>query len=161
MDDEVYAGVLSADALQAAVDALRPQALYGIVESLTEIGFPPPHQQPLDVKTWPKGRIFCKAFELRWERIGNCYRTVFAGENGWEPPGGLAAQALEVHSKESTEYYCWKECDPRLGRTLDYRCVPGNGDVKLVVREYRDDYGRLVFWRYIEMKREGAGDESL
>jgi len=155
MNDKVYAGTLSADVLQAAVDALRSRARYGIVESLTEIDFPSPYQEPIDVARWPKGRIFCKAFELRWEQVGDGYRTIFARESGWEPPDGLSVQALEVYSKDSTEYYCWNERNPRLGRTLDYRCVPGEEDVKLQVLEYRDGHGRLVFWRYTEMRREG------
>ena len=155
MMDKVYTGTLDATTLQAAVNALRSQVLYGIVESLTEIDFPPPHQEPIDVKAWPKGRVFCEAFELRWEQVGDDYQTIFAGEDGWEPPGGLAAQALEVYSKDSTEYYCWNERNPCLGRTLGYRCVPGNGNVKLAVLEYRDDHGRLIFWRYTEMKRDG------
>lgn len=155
MDDRIYTGKLDAGALQAAVDALRLQARYGIVESLTEIDFPPPHQEPIDVKAWPKGRVFCEAFELRWEQVGDGYQTIFAGEDGWEPSDGLAAQALEVYSKDSIGYYCWNERNPRLGRTLGYRCVPGNGNVKLAVLECRDDHGRLIFWRYTEMKRDG------
>jgi hypothetical protein len=32
----------------------------------------------------------------------------------------------------------------------------GQGDVKLLVREFRDDHGRLVFWRYVKMERDGG-----
>ena len=161
MNDRVYTGELDTAALQAAVETLRSQTRYGIVESLTEIDFPPPHQEPIDVTERPKGRIFCEAFELRWERAGGGYRTIFAGENGQEPPDGLAEQALEVHSKNPVEYYCWNERNPRLGRTLDYRCIPGKGDVKLVMLEYRDDHGRLVFWRYTKMRWEEVSDEPV
>jgi hypothetical protein len=156
MDDKVYTGTLDVVALQAAVDALRPQALYGIVESLTEIDFSPPHQEPINVTEWPKGRIFCEAFELRWEQVDRGYRTVFASAGDQMPPDGLVESDLQLQRpNEPVEYYCWNERNPRLGRTLGYRCVPGNGDVKLAALEYRDDHGRLVFWRYTEMKREG------
>jgi hypothetical protein len=161
MNVRVYTSELDAPTLLTAVETLRSQASYGIVESLTEIDFPPPAREPIDVTQWPKGRIFCQAFELRWEQVGGVYRTVFAGDEGQEPPDGLVEQTLEAYSSDSIEYYCWNETNPRLSRTLDYRCVPGKEDVKLVVREYRDDHGRLVFWRYMKLKREGAGDESL
>lgn len=154
MNLRVYTGELDGLRLQAAVDALRTQVHYGIVESLTEIDFPPPDQEPVDVSKWTKGRIFCQAFELRWEQVDGVYRTIFAGEEAQEPPDGLMEQTLETYSVEPMEYYCWNERNPRLGRTLDYRCVPDKGDVKLVVLEYRNSHGRLVFWRYTEMKRE-------
>ncbi|HDQ73748.1 MAG TPA: hypothetical protein ENN19_16865 [Chloroflexi bacterium] len=161
MNVQVYTGELDALTLQTVLEAIRSQAGYSIVESLTETDFPPPDRESIDVTQWPKGRIFCQAFELRWEQVDGIYRTVFAGEADQRPPTGLVAQTLEAHSSDSMEYYCWNETNPRLGQTLDYRCVPGQGDVKLLVEEYRDGHGRLVFWRYIEMKREGANNESL
>lgn len=161
MNVQVYTGELDAPTLQTVLDALRSQAGYSIVESLTEIDFPPPDRESIDVALWPKGRVFCQAFELRWEQVNSVYRTVFAGEADQKPSTGLVEQTLEAYSSDSMEYYCWNETNPRLGRTLDYSCVPGQGNVKLLVREYRDNHGRLVFWRYIEMKREEASDESL
>lgn len=155
MSVRVYSGVSEALTLQTAVDTLRSQAGYGIVENLTEIDFPPPKRESIAVTRWPKGRIFCQAFELRWEQVDGVYRAIFVGEEGQEPPTGLTEEILEVHSFEDVQYCCWDENNPRLGRTLDYRCVPAKGNVKLVVREYRDKHGQLIFWRYIEMRREG------
>ena len=162
MNDRVYTGMLDATALQAAVDTLRPRSRYGIVESLTGIDFPPPHGEPIDVTEWPKGRIFCEAFELRWERKDGGYRTVFASVGDQMPPEGLVESDLQLQRPdEAMEYYCWNERNPRLGRTLDYRCVPGIGAVKLAVLEYRDDHGRSVFWRYTVMRRERMSDEPV
>jgi len=161
MNVRVCTGELEASTLQTAVDALRSQAGYGIVESLTGIDFPPPDREPIDVIQWPKGRVFCQAFELRWEQVNGVYRTLFAREENQEPPDGLMEQVLKAYSVKPVEYYCWNEKNPRLGRTLDYRCVPGRGNVKLAVQEFRDEHGQLVFWRYTEMKREEVSDESL
>lgn len=154
MSDKVYTGRLDMVALQAVVDVLRLQARFGIMESLAGIDFPSPDQEAISVINWPKSRIFCPAFELRWEKFEDGYRVVFACADSQSFPEGLHESELTLLSPEEVEYYCWREHDSRLGRTLDYRCVPGKGEVKIVVREYRDDYGRLIFWRYTEMKRE-------
>jgi len=160
MRDLVYTGKLDAVALQTAIDILSSRARYGIVESLTEIDFPLPHVEEIDATAWLKGRIFCASFELRWERVDGGYRTIFAGLENVEPPDGLVEEDLQLDLPDEQEYYCWNERNPRLGRTLDYRCVPGcvpgEGDVKLAVLEYRDHHGRLVFWRYTGMKRVDA-----
>ena len=155
MTDQVHSGKLDVTSLQNIIDVLSPKAPYGIVESLVEIDFPPPNQERIDVTMWPKGRIFCEAFELRWEQVDGGYRVIFAAKNEVKPPEELTKiDYLQLNPPGNQKYYCWNERDPRLSRTLDYRCVPGRGNVKLTVLEYRDYHGRLVFWRYAEMKRE-------
>ncbi len=156
MSDRVFTGILDSATLQNAVDALRPHARYAIVERVDAIDFPLPTQETVDVKIWHKGRIFDPTFELRWERMGQDFRAVLSSEQELASVFGLQLKSLEAESK-TREYCCWNETNRRLGRTLNYRCVPGKGGVlKLSVREYRDERSRLVFWRYEAMKREGG-----
>ena len=158
MTERVFSGVLDLARLQAIVDALRQSVRFAIVERIDAIDFPPPQDKPIDVREWPKGRIFNEPFELRWEQSGQQYRVVVAGEKDLSAAiSGLDEPEQQLGAGELSSYYCWNETNPRLGRTLDYRCVPGKGDVNLTVREYRDDHGRLVFWRYVTMERDGGG----
>lgn len=161
MNDKVYTGILELESLQELVERWRSQAVYSIVERLTTIDFPLPKVECIEVNRWPKGRIFSPNFELRWEQIGEGYRTILTVTDSQLPVSGFNKSGQELPLSEEVEYYCWHERDSRLGRTLQYRCVPGQGEVKLVVREYRDSYGRLIFWRYVAMKREGALDEPV
>lgn len=154
MKDKVYSGKLDTIMLQTAVNALRSRACYGIVENLIDIDFPLPHRETIDVTKWPKGRIFCKSFELHWEMSNGTYFTIFSADEGVEPPKGLEMAELQLEQNIPAEYYCWNERDPRLSKTLNYRCAPGEGDVKISLLEYRDNHGRLVFWRYTAMQRE-------
>jgi hypothetical protein len=159
MSDRVFSGTVDLSGLQAFVDSLRHSARFAIVERIDAIDFPPPQSESIDVRDWPKGRIFDEAFELRWERFGQEYRVIVASEvDSSFRESRLNEQDLPPGAGELLSYYCWNETNPRLGRTLDYRCVPGQGDVKLSVRECRDDYGRLAFWRYVKMERDG-GDQ--
>lgn len=157
MSEQVFSGVLDSAGLQALVDVLRRQARFAILERIDDIDFPPPQNEPIDVAEWPKGRIFDEPFELRWEEVGSDYRVILASADALSGlDHGLAEQNLPSVTDELQAYYCWNEKNARLGRTLDYRCVPGSGNVKLFVREFRDDHGRLVFWRYVRMERDGG-----
>ncbi len=159
MTERVFSGVLDVAGLQAIVDALRQNARFAIVERIDAIDFPLPQCEPVDVQQWPKGRIFDEPFELRWEKDGGRYRVIATGEGDFPSlPGHLNELEQLSGRDEPCSYYCWKETDPRLGRTLSYRCVPGEGNVRLIVREYRDDHGRLTFWRYLRMEREGGAE---
>jgi hypothetical protein len=156
MSERVFFGTLELSKLQALVEACRLQTRFAILERLDAIDFPPPQAEPIQIIEWPKGRLFDEAFELRWEEIGQEYRVILSGNGDLSAlAAGLSEQPLPSGPDE-VAYHCWKERDTRLGRTLDYRCVPGKGDVKLSVREFRDDYGRLVFWRYVKMERDGG-----
>lgn len=159
MKDAIYAGELTFEALQSVVDTYRPQAQFAILERIDDLAFPVPSSETVNVFRWPKGRLFAPLFELRWEQTNEAYRTIFtveeSGKNKGLPPNGLVLQQVDEMEIEDRRYYLWDETNHRLGRTLRYECVPGQGNVQLTVREYRDERGRLVFWRYVEMKREG------
>jgi hypothetical protein len=156
MKSAIYAGELTFEALQSVVDVYRPQAHFAILERIDALAFPVPLNGAIDISRWPKGRLFAPLFELRWERIDGAYRTIFTTEgNGSLFPDGLAPQRINATEPPiENRYYLWDETNHRLGRTLHYECVSGQGNVLLTVREYRDERGRLVFWRYVEMKRE-------
>ena len=158
MKDHVYSGELDMQTLQTVVNKLRLDSEFGILESVTDIEFPVPNQENIVVGEWNKGRIFNEIFEMRWEQLNGTYRTVLAGEENIKSPEELTASDSFNRPEQPSIYFCWNETNPRLGRTLDYRCVPGKGEVQLSVYEYRDDRGRLVFWRYTKLTR--VGDES-
>jgi len=156
MSERVFYGTLDLTGLQTRVEACRPRARFAILERIDAIDFPPPQDEPIHVADWPKGRLFDEAFELRWEQIGQEYRVILSGNGDLSAlAAGLSERPL-LSDPDEVAYYCWKEKDTHLGRTLDYRCVPGKGDVKLSVREFRDDHGRLVFWRHVKMERDGG-----
>ena len=155
MKDHVYSGELDMQTLQTVVHKLRLDAEFGILESVTDIEFPVPNQENIVVGEWNKGRIFNEIFEMRWEQLNGTYRTVLAGEERYKSPEELTASDSFNRPEQLSIYFCWNETNPRLGRTLDYRCVPGEGEVQLSVYEYRDDRGRLVFWRYTNLARVG------
>lgn len=158
MSERVFSGTLDLAGLQALVDACRLGARFAILERIDAIDFPPPQSEAINVAEWPKGRLFDEPFELRWEQVGPAYRVILTSSGDFSGlTDGLSEQSLPSVTDEEQAYYCWNERDARLGRTLDYRCVPGKGNVKLFVREFRDDHGRLVFWRYLKMERDGGG----
>ena len=157
MKDHVYSGELDMQTLQTVVDKLRLDSEFGILESVTDIEFPVPNQENIVVGEWNKGRIFNEIFDMRWEQLNGTYRTVLAGEERYKSPEELTASDSFNRPAQPSIYFCWNETNPRLGRTLDYRCVPGKGEVQLSVYEYRDDRGRLVFWRYTNLARVGDG----
>jgi hypothetical protein len=157
MSERVFFGTLDLTGLQTRVEACRPQTRFAVLERIDAIDFPPPQEEPINVANWSKGRLFDEAFELRWEQIGQEYHVILSGSGDLSAlADGLSEQPLTPFADEVRAYYCWKETDARLGRTLNYRCVPGKGDVKLSVREFRDERGRLVFWRYLKMERDGG-----
>jgi len=157
MSERVFSGTLNLAGLQTRVEACRPRARFAILERIDAIDFPPPQDEPIHAADWPKGRLFDETFELRWEQIGQEYRVVLSGNGDLSAlAAGLIEQHLPPGTDEVQDYYCWNETDARLGRTLNYRCVPEKGNVKLSVREFRDDHGRLVFWRYVKMERDGG-----
>ncbi len=159
MSERVFSGILELSDLQALVETYRLQARFAILERLDAIDFPPPQAEPIQIDKWPKGRLFDEEFELRWEQIGQEYCVILSGKgNLLALAAGLSEQPLPpgTDNDKVQAYYCWNERDARLGCTLAYRCVPGEGNVKLSVREFRDEHGRLVFWRYVKMERDGG-----
>ena len=157
MKDHVYSGELNAQTLQTVVDRFRPNAQFGVLESITDICFAVPYEDAILVHKWNKGRIFSETFELRWEQVNGTYRTVLAGEDSLDSPEELTDSEAFDRPKQLSTYFCWNEKNSRLGRKLNYRCVPGQkGNVQLSVLEYRDDHGRLIFWRYTKLTRLGG-----
>jgi len=164
-DIEILTGPPDPAALQQAIAAWRAPAEFAILESLTDISFPSPRTTEINVVTWPKGRIFAPAFELRWEKNGADYRSVLAKENSFEWPNEELSNLFFHDSEvskvffgwEDQHIYLWPENDMRLGRRLRYDCLENGRDknkknVKLEVKLYRDACGRLIFWRYRNMR---------
>lgn len=153
------------ETLQRAIDVLRPQARYAILESLVDIRFPRPESTVISVAEWPKGRIFTPEFELRWEKNEIAYRVVLAKGKDLKLPGDIPDNLFQPDNSVSAafwkqdekDFYLWAENEARLGRTLHYECLDNERNsnqenVQLKTRLYLDARGRLIFWRYISMR---------
>lgn len=166
LDIEIFIGPRDAEKLQQAIAAWRAFAEYAILESLLDIRFPDPRATSIQTKEWPKGNLFAPAFELRWEKVDAHFRTTLAKENAFSWPLPELAELfqekhdLEKYNQREREFiYLWPEndSDKRLGRTLRYECLanqPQNNleNVQLETVLYRDEHGRLLFWRYRSMR---------
>lgn len=166
LDIRIYTGPSQTEALQNAVTALREHTQFAILEHLTTIKFPKPEAQEISIQAWPKGRIFCADFELRWEKTEGEWRSLCAivkkhklheqiERLGFDPYDGMA----ESFPSDPKLFFLWDKENTRLGRRLEYECIPAAEDAQnrppqLQVKEYRDQYGFLVFWRYLEMRYE-------
>ncbi|RMG33207.1 MAG: hypothetical protein D6732_12370 [Methanobacteriota archaeon] len=152
-------------ALEAAIEEVRTEAPYAIVECLTDVRFPIPVDWAVDLAQWPKGRLFSANFELRWEKISDGYQAVFVREKDFTIPEQVARyfthQVSELEQtfrlRQETSFYLWLEKEPRLGRRLYYQCLDSRRDdsrqnIKLIVHQYYDHHGRLIFWRYKSME---------
>lgn len=153
------------ESLHAAIESIRNQAQHAILECLTDIQFPEPANWTVDLKQWPKGRLFSSNFELRWEKLSDGYKAVFVKEKGFTIPERVAVYFTHLVSelreifreRQDTSLYLWPEKEPRLGRRLQYQCLYGNRaankqNILLYVSQYYDDHGRLIFWRYKRME---------
>jgi hypothetical protein len=163
MKEEVYVADFDHVTLNQAIAVLREKARFAILERIDDIAFPKPAARPIEAEYWTKGKLFDSQFELRWELLDGKYRTIFSTEGEVPPPDQLKdnKERLDSSGWEHTEpwYFLWDEKNNRLGRTLNYECLEPSAkddkrNVMLSVREYRDERGRLVFWRYMEMQRE-------
>lgn len=131
---------------------------------------------------WERGRVFCAAFELRWEKLDGAFQAVYVG-----PPANLAgfalAQELDLSAAkpEPHRYYLWGTRVPddqldtvgaekRPGaqvfielivpRVLHYPVSPQATRVMLSVIEYVDpDSGALLYHRFQGL--EGISHEPV
>ncbi len=160
---EIFIGPSHSEGLQQAIEAWRAHAEYAILESLLDIRFPDPRATSIQAKAWPKGNIFAPAFELRWEKVGADFRVTLAKEKAFAWPAAELAELfpehaeIAYHHREKQFIYLWSENDMRLGRKLRYECLddqrnPNLKNVQLETVLYRDDHGRLLFWRYRSMR---------
>ncbi len=152
MDERLWTTTLTAAQLEARLAPPRDAARFAILESLTDIDFPAP-TETIALAQWQQGRIFGEKFELRWERQGKNYRVWLAGEGdaaGFEE----LPQVKDAHSTDAS-CYMWGPDERRIARRMEYRALPkGEGRVCLFRREFRDDKGALVFYRYLRMEWE-------
>lgn len=162
-EDEIFRK--QEETLESAIDTLREQAGFAILECLTDIKFPDPKTYKISIQNWPKGRIFCPDFELRWERIEGKWRSVLAIVNGHALNEKTTELGFESHAiseclpTDPKPYFLWDSENPRLGRRLHYECLPkaetsSNKPPILKIVEYRDECGYLIFWRYVNMEYE-------
>ena len=157
MGARIYAGVLTAEDLQALVAELRPQAPHAVLERVDNIDFPD-RDETIDPAVWDEGRIFGPGLELHWARQENIFWAVLTREDDGDGSGLPQIESLGEPGYERQEhtYFLWGEEDTRIGRKMEYRAIPGKGRAQLVVAEFYDEAGELRHWRYVRFQREGT-----
>ena len=126
---------------------------------------------------WERGRIFCEAFEVRWEKLDGRFQTVYVG-----PPVGVPgfspADEVDLAATDSgtCRYYLWGNRVPddklpilgadkppnaevfiefRVPRVLHYPVSSDARRVKLKVCEYVDPTtGATVYHRFQGLEEE-------
>lgn len=155
MSAKVYVAALDAEELMTLIATLRPQAPFAILERPDKVDFPG-RSETIAVADWPVGRVFGAEVELYWEQKDVAYHTRLACLDGSLPSDGFEeACTLDGLEQETAWCYLWGEDDVAIGGRLNYsQAIPGPGRGQLGVVEYRDEAGRLVFYRYVGLKRE-------
>lgn len=121
--------------------------------------------------TWERGRLFCKDFELRWEKLDGAFQAVYVGPPA-DLPGFVPTDELSLDDKtvETRSYWLWGKRVPddalttvgaekRPGqnvfvefivpRLLYYPVSDAAQRVKLRVCQYIDpESGALVYYRF-------------
>jgi hypothetical protein len=151
----VYTTELGANELTALIATLRGKAPFAILERPNKVDFPGP-SETIEAAAWPVGRVFGKQIELHWARKGITYQVRLTQVDEATPsPGFSKVLALNGPEPEPIWYYLWGEDEMAVGGRLNYsRAIPGQGRGQLGVVEYRDEEGRLIFYRYVGLKRE-------
>ncbi len=155
MSARVYTGEWPLGELTASISRLRAEAPFAILERPDQVDFPSA-SEAIEPADWPQGRLFGAQIELYWECEGSEYkvRLTFDGESA--PPVKLnQVLALDGAEPEPVWYYLWGEDEIAVGGRLRYsRAIPGKGRGQLGIAEYRDEGGRLIFYRYLGLRRE-------
>ncbi len=174
LDITVYLGPGDRDTLKKVIAFFAPKAEFAILESLIRTDFPDPKTTDIEPDDYPKGRVFCKDFELRWEKMDSddSFRTVLVKTTGFDWEGEQLPDDFKESDTLAVEFSCGSggavddytvylrpEKDTSLGRSLNYACIKDrpnkrNPNAKLHIRRYRDAWGRLIFWRYCKMEWE-------
>lgn len=174
----VIAALCPLEPAEGAAGSSPRLARFAILESLTDTRFPLPKKGEITLAEWPKGRLFAAAFELQWEKLEQGFRSCFACEKNWpwpEPATGVdlktvlnpADGLLETYAadpgRERYSVYLRPEQDNSLGRSLQYEALAAtrprsikneSPNALLEIKRYFDDHGRLLFWRYQNMRWE-------
>jgi hypothetical protein len=155
MSTKVYTAELDADKLTTLIAELRVEAPFAILERPDKVDFPGASEM-IEAANWPVGRVFGERMELHWEQEGTTYRVRLTRADETTPPPEFGETlVLEGPEPEPVWYYLWGEDEMAIGGRLNYsRAIPGKGRGRLGVVEYRDEEGRLIFYRYIGLRRE-------
>lgn len=124
-----------------------------------------------DFNGWERGRLFCEAFELCWERLDGAFQTVYVGPRA-NLPGFSPAEDVDLGATDCLErgMLLWGTPVPademaaigarevedlpafldfQIPRLLRYPVSSGTKRVRLLVREYRDrESHRRVYYRF-------------
>jgi hypothetical protein len=155
MSAKVYTAELGDNELAALIATLRAETSFAILERPDKVDFPGA-SETIDTTNWPVGRVFGGQVELHWERDGATYQVRLSRADGATPPLGFdEILVLDSSEPQPVWYYLWGEDEMAVGGRLNYsRAIPGQGRGQLGVVEYRDQEGRLIFYRYVGLKRE-------
>lgn len=170
------------DSIQPSITALTwPEVSYMYLERVPEAWLDDATRETgvrlehLDLEenfeVWERGRLFCTAFELRWEKIEGIFHLVYVGE-----PVALddfkEEEALNLNYVNDRAYYLWGRrvetpadlgveaeagsrlfVELRIPRHLHYPVSEDTKRVQLQVSEYLDeDTYALLYYRFKGLK---------
>lgn len=107
---------------------------------------------------WERGRIFNETGELRWEKIGELYHTVYVGEAGIELPDSFHRdETIDLSCPVPTGYYLWGRRLPaqaaalleRPGANLFAEFTTGSIITEYPVAEPANDQARRVILKMV------------
>jgi hypothetical protein len=102
---------------------------------------------------WERGRVFCDAWELRWEGVQASYTGPVATLPGFGPGPDLAGC-----KRRETVYYLWGSRDRdrflelQVARVLTYPVQGAAARLQLRVAEWLGPSGELLAWRCVGLK---------
>lgn len=151
----VYTAKLEVHELRALILSRRAEAPYAILERPDKPDFPG-SSETIDPAVWPAGRVFGEEVEICWEQDGAAWKLRLITST--EPaPAAHFKKLLDLcaHTSKQVRYYLRGEDDIAVAGRVSYaRAIPGSGRGQLSVLEYRDEEGRLEFYRYVGLERE-------
>ena len=162
MTDHAFAGWLTEDDLRESIDTLAANLTQMILEAVDEIAFCD-FRDEIDLRRYETGRVFGPTAEIRWQRDGVQFHTVFLG-NVAEVGVRFGTHHVEfpedTFDRQERQYYLWGEWSDRLPEWVEasvphvfnYPPPEGKGSFrrKMAVVEYINvASGELEFYRFI------------
>ena len=167
MTEHAYAGWLTEDDLRASIDELAVNLTHMILEAVDEVLFCDFHNE-IDLRRYETGRIFGPGAEIRWQRDGAPFHTVFLG-NVAQVGARFCTHHIviseETFDRQEKQYYLWGEWSVRLPEWVEasvphifnYPSPQGRGSFrrKMTSVEYINvASGELEFYRFTGTQEE-------
>src|SRR5438128_1478664 len=167
MTDHVYAGWLTEDELRASIGALALRLTDMILEAVDEVAFGA-YSGGIELHRYESGCAFGPSVEIRWQRDGERFHTVIAGDVSTVREE-LAAHQIELSEsafhRQEKHYYLWGQwseptpewLEASVPHVFTYPSPTGSGSFrrKMTVVEYINVVsGELEFYRFAGTREE-------